>query len=227
MDKIDQTLSKEKRILMAAEQVFSRKGYSQATLDEIISIADTGKGTVYKYYKNKEMLFYTLIKEKNDDLVAELKKAVSARQGFVDRFTAYYKVFAPFLLNNKVLWSVTMFEIMAEQAGWRLRWDSQRMDYVMEVLWGKGPTREEVAVKVRYAEILRQEIIIMEEIFREGIDSHFLMPIPDLPMMTQNIYFSICMMCFQGVVNFENQDKFFDHLLNRFLFGHAYPSANQ
>ena len=54
MVKINSSLSKEKRILKAAEKVFSHKGYSQATLDEIIKIADTGKGTVYKYYKNKE-----------------------------------------------------------------------------------------------------------------------------------------------------------------------------
>ena len=44
--------TKEQRIMEAAEQVFSRKGYREATLDEIIRIADTGKGTVYKYYKN-------------------------------------------------------------------------------------------------------------------------------------------------------------------------------
>ena len=56
-----QELSKEQRILKAAEQVFSRKGYTDATLDEIIKIADTGKGTVYKYFGNKDFLFYTLI----------------------------------------------------------------------------------------------------------------------------------------------------------------------
>jgi len=221
LDTIDQTLSKEKRILMAAEQVFSRKGYTQATLDEIIRIADTGKGTVYKYYKNKENLFYTLVKEKNDGLLMGLKNAVAGQEGFVDKFTAYQKVFVTFLLNNKVLWSVIMFEIMAEQAGWRLRWDSRKHDYNMEVLWGKGPTKEEIAIKVRYAEILRQEIVILEKIFQEGLDSHFLMPIPDLPMMVQNIYFSVCMMCFQGVVTAENQENFFDHLINRFLYGHA------
>ena len=36
MMKINSSLSKEKRILKAAEKVFSHKGYSQATLDEII-----------------------------------------------------------------------------------------------------------------------------------------------------------------------------------------------
>jgi len=49
--------SKKLRILQAAEIIFSRKGYVQATLDEIIELADTGKGTVYKYFGNKDNLF--------------------------------------------------------------------------------------------------------------------------------------------------------------------------
>ena len=55
---IDLTLPKEKRILLAAEEIFSKYGYEKATLDEIISLADVGKGTVYKYYGNKERNFY-------------------------------------------------------------------------------------------------------------------------------------------------------------------------
>lgn len=51
---IDMTQPKDKRILQAAEEVFSRHGYEKATLDEIIALADVGKGTVYKYFGNKE-----------------------------------------------------------------------------------------------------------------------------------------------------------------------------
>ena len=51
MREIDKTLPKDQRILLAAEEVFSRRGYVQATLDEIIALADTGKGTVYKYFR--------------------------------------------------------------------------------------------------------------------------------------------------------------------------------
>ncbi len=220
MEKIDPSLSKEKRILIAAEQVFSRKGYAQATLDEIINIADTGKGTVYKYYKNKENLFYTLIKGKNDVLVEELQQAVETSEGFCNQFLAYLKTFIPFLLSNKVLWSVTMFEIMAEQAGWRLRWNPDTRDYEMEVLWGKGPSQEEIAEKVRYAEVLRAEIEILEYLLRDSIEAGYLQPIPDLQMMTQNIYFSVCMMCFQGVVTLENLDSYIEGMLDRFLYGH-------
>ncbi|WP_337609598.1 TetR/AcrR family transcriptional regulator [Acidaminococcus fermentans] len=82
MVKINASLSKEKRILKAAEQVFSHKGYTQATLDEIIQIADTGKGTVYKYYKNKENLFYTLVEAKNRKLMKAMETAVEEGETF-------------------------------------------------------------------------------------------------------------------------------------------------
>ena len=46
MTAIDASLPKKERILIAAEDVFSRRGYTKATLDEIIALADTGKGTL-------------------------------------------------------------------------------------------------------------------------------------------------------------------------------------
>ena len=45
---INAKLSKDKRIEIAAEEIFSKYGYEKATLDQIISLADVGKGTVYK-----------------------------------------------------------------------------------------------------------------------------------------------------------------------------------
>lgn len=46
MESKGKLVPKNERILRAAEAVFSKKGYRQATLDEIVKIADTGKGTV-------------------------------------------------------------------------------------------------------------------------------------------------------------------------------------
>ena len=43
-----------KRLMTATEAVFSRRGFAQATMDEIIALADTGKGTLYKYFGNKD-----------------------------------------------------------------------------------------------------------------------------------------------------------------------------
>ena len=44
MESKGKLVPKNERILRAVEAVFSKKGYRQATLDEIVKIADTGKG---------------------------------------------------------------------------------------------------------------------------------------------------------------------------------------
>ena len=81
---IDTSLPKDIRILQAAEKVFSQHGYEKATLDEIIALADVGKGTVYKYFGNKEHLFYKLVADKNAvaPMAAELILTVTALRLF-------------------------------------------------------------------------------------------------------------------------------------------------
>ena len=55
---IDASLPKDIRILQAAEEVFSQHGYEKATLDEIIALADVGKGTVYKWLCHNKWLIF-------------------------------------------------------------------------------------------------------------------------------------------------------------------------
>lgn len=67
------TKNKRQQILDAAYNIFSRKGFYKTTVDEIIAVADTGKGTVYNYFVNKEQLFYTIVKEKHEPFTNKLK----------------------------------------------------------------------------------------------------------------------------------------------------------
>lgn len=92
MESKGKLVPKNERILRAAEAVFSKKGYRQATLDEIVKIADTGKGTVYKYFNNKENLFYTLIHMKNEVLLDAL---VTVCMSILRLKTAFVIIFGP------------------------------------------------------------------------------------------------------------------------------------
>ena len=63
-------------ILSAASRVFLRKGYYEATLDEIAAEAEMAKGTIYNYYKDKQDLFISLAKhgyEHFEDVMSEAK----------------------------------------------------------------------------------------------------------------------------------------------------------
>lgn len=227
MVKINSSLSKEKRILKAAEKVFFHKGYSQATLDEIIKIADTGKGTVYKYYKNKENLFYTLVEAKNRKLIKDLNQAVGEHRDFAEQFQSYVFTFLKFLYKNETLWSVILFELLTEQAGWRLKWDEKKQNWNLEVRWGKPPEENEIAVKRRYAELIRSEVVILRDIFQRAMDDAYIKPIEDLPLMAQNFYFSIFMLSNQGALNVNNMEESVKGMIDRFLYGHIKRTAAQ
>lgn len=54
---------KRERILNAAFQEFSEKGYKQASTNHIAKSAGIGKGTLFYYFRNKQNLFHELIEE--------------------------------------------------------------------------------------------------------------------------------------------------------------------
>lgn len=103
--------NKRQQILDAAYVVFSRKGYHRATVDEIIALADTGKGTVYNYFTNKEQLFYTLIKERSTPFETILENIVSSPEQPLQKVETIIKAFLEFYKENADLWRVVMYEV--------------------------------------------------------------------------------------------------------------------
>ena len=102
---------KRQQILDAADIVFSRKGYHRATVDEIIALADTGKGTVYNYFINKEQLFYTLLKERSAPFEAVLVGIVASPELPLQKIETIIKAFLEFYRENADLWRVVMYEV--------------------------------------------------------------------------------------------------------------------
>ena len=107
--KLDKALPKDLRILQAAEKIFSMYGYEKATLDEIIALADVGKGTVYKYFGNKEQLFYKLVAEKNKPFVQRLQQAVLGKSSLKEKMYAFFCEFVRFYYENSALCQIICF----------------------------------------------------------------------------------------------------------------------
>lgn len=68
------------RIVKAAWTLFYKKGYDQTTVEDIINLSKTSKGTFYHYFKGKEALLNTLsdlFDEKYEDLAADMNPDLS------------------------------------------------------------------------------------------------------------------------------------------------------
>lgn len=75
----------EKRghILAAAAEVFARRGFGEATVDEIAAAAGVGKGTIYLYFPGKRGLFLAMLAWKAAQAKTELERAVQEAPGAV------------------------------------------------------------------------------------------------------------------------------------------------
>ena len=76
--------STRERILDAALDIFSRKGYHDTRLDEIVDEAHTSKGSIYFHFPNKEKLFIALIDQFSSLLERRVIEAIESQpQGMV------------------------------------------------------------------------------------------------------------------------------------------------
>ncbi len=57
MSRKETAARKKEQIMKAAESLFADRRYHELTIDEIAKVAKVGKGTVYRYFKDKEDLF--------------------------------------------------------------------------------------------------------------------------------------------------------------------------
>lgn len=66
MPKINEEKREERRatILRSAFQVFSRKGYANASMEDIVQESGMSKGGIYHYFKSKEELFLALAEKR-------------------------------------------------------------------------------------------------------------------------------------------------------------------
>ena len=160
MTAIDASLPKKERILIAAEDVFSRRGYTKATLDEIIALADTGKGTLYKYFGNKDNLFYTLIEEKHSHLMDELHSLTAQQPDIRGKLQAYLNCMLKFLRTNKGLWLIVWYELNAAHQGIQ----EERL--------------------LRYYKILWEEVYVLAAILQDGQESGYLKYTPSQQIFT-------------------------------------------
>lgn len=151
---------KAERILEVAAEVFAERGYHRATLDEIVSRAETGKGTVYHYFPSKEALFLAVIADRE----AALLRALEAAAGGGDtpapppvdapalrpRLEAVARAYFRFFREQADLWRVLHHEFKqahpeaAEAWRERVRARHQRVAGLLEGLLREGQARGEV-----------------------------------------------------------------------------------
>ena len=88
-------------IMRAAERVFALKGYHNAAMQDIAREAQYATGTVYLYFKDKQMLYFSLLEEKMKDLTATLKENTTHISDAEDKLRIFVQETLSFFDRNQ------------------------------------------------------------------------------------------------------------------------------
>ena len=214
-------LPKDQRILLAAEEIFSCYGYEKTTIDEIIALADVGKGTVYKYFGNKEGLFYKLVQDKNGPFVENLQKAVDGGRTLEEKLVGFFKVMIAFYYENTALWQIICFEMLGANNGCRV----QRVNGGVEVVprFSRIEVTEETKERVlRYHKLLADEFTILYRVLADALAAGELKEDDDPDISCKYIFFGVAMSIFnpgQTMRQKLSSDEAAAIVVDRFLHG--------
>jgi len=88
-------------ILSAAKRVFSRKGYEATTMEDIAAEAGFGKASLYFYFKGKEEVFLSLIKDGLERQKNLLKEVMNRQLSNVEKLEAVLAKFFEYVQENR------------------------------------------------------------------------------------------------------------------------------
>jgi AcrR family transcriptional regulator len=195
----DDLKNKRRQILDAAYVIFSRKGYHRATVDEIIALADTGKGTVYNYFNNKEQLFYTLIKEISEPFEVKLQNVVASQESPITKIKTLIMLFLEFYSKNADLWRVMMHEVRG--------------------FGGEGYSHFQEDQREKYRARFCETIGTFEKVFQQALDQGDIKPC-DINKISFGLFSVIVTMVFQKLMD-DSIEETAEKIANIFLYGVA------
>lgn len=94
------TVETEARILGAARDVFERKGYSGARMQEIANLAGINKSLLHYYFRSKDKLFSAVFSLAFKQISSKLKFIGDPAISVYDKIEKFYQVHMSILLRN-------------------------------------------------------------------------------------------------------------------------------
>jgi len=143
--KVREHLTHRKEILLAAEKLFAAKGFFPTTMSEIAREAQFGTGTLYKYFKSKEDLYFTLIEEKTAEINGSVKGELSKRMSAIERIEKILRIQFEFIERNRDFFRIYVSE-------------RSRFEWTIKDDLGKGLHEKMVAYIHLLAQVMKQGI---------------------------------------------------------------------
>lgn len=102
---------KPQQIIEAAVRVFARKGYYNSRVSDIAREAGIAAGTIYLYFRTKDDILITLFREKMEQFVHSVRKAIADEPGAVAKLRRLVFLHFQILETNPDLAEVVQVEL--------------------------------------------------------------------------------------------------------------------
>lgn len=113
----DVSEERKAQIFQAALTCFSRKGYHQTTMDDIVAESGLSKGALYWYFESKKELFLSLFQEVMGQFNQTWESIVNEKASATDKllsslalFRTEFKEFVPFFGVLMEAWALTIHD---------------------------------------------------------------------------------------------------------------------
>jgi AcrR family transcriptional regulator len=129
---------KDQLILKTAERLFAAGRYHEITLDHLCKEAGIGKGTVYRYFEDKEDLYYQVILRGLDELVESVREVAEQEQDPARGLRLAARRLTDFYADRHALFSLMWSEQLrgsSHKRKARKQWQG-KSDRVVDVLSG-------------------------------------------------------------------------------------------
>jgi TetR/AcrR family fatty acid metabolism transcriptional regulator len=137
------------KILGAAARLFGSQRFDQVRMDDIAAEAEVGKGTLYRYFSDKEELFLALLARCSEQFLQRVERAVAGDGSPRERLVALVATVIDEFDDNPHLLNLLMrAEVLAED-GRTYPWQEAReqMPHLVVGLFREAAARGEFTVR--------------------------------------------------------------------------------
>ncbi len=108
--------ARKQSILEAAIEVFSKGGFRNSTISEIAKRANVAEGTIYKYYKNKEDLFFSIPIQKTIEFSKQVDLHLQGITGTLNQIRKFIWYYLYFFKTNPDYGRILMLEMRVSRS---------------------------------------------------------------------------------------------------------------
>lgn len=151
-------------ILEAARQVFAKKGFNEATVDEIAEAAEVAKGTLYLYFRSKHEMYLAALRQGIEALYKQTKERLGQATTTKQKFRTFVETRIAYFDENR-----DFFKIYYTELG--------------------NIFCDPTGIPKNVRDLYKKQVRLLERILEEGMSSGELRPLP--PAATANAIYDL------------------------------------